>query len=326
MHGCYLYTCKISNISFELAGAFTPQVPVSSMKLGRLLEFHQQQPANIGLPKNLGDNFLINNNKLYRSIRTQATQFGFKYTDTIDNKYLALPLSQLEAVLRTKTIPYVDNVSVLLDMETQVKHTATWDDVTDNLKKNHVFHESCHAIARTISDSIFKNGSSPNETILRLLLEESFSNSCELLGIIDADDTAHRIFYELNSFIFMYEDRSQLKKLVAEAGYPDSIKFLIGCYLFSNFLHEKITESDFTSLLKLLKLQNHSTSVIKTFRSVSKTAFELNPRFRQVTTIFYLRLNGISLTMEGLNKIDFLQLMTRDPRFLSLINALSQTS
>lgn len=294
------------------------------MKLARLLELHQKNQTDLGLSKNLGDGFLIKNNFLYGSVRKTAAKLGFKYTDQIDSKYLALPLSQLETVLKNKTIPYVDNVSVLVDVENQIRNVTIWDDVTDNLKQNHVFHESCHAISRSFSNSIFENEKNQDNVIFRLLIEESFSNTCELLGIMDAEDSAHRIFYELNSYIFMPDNRSQMKKLVTETSLGSIIQFLIGCYLFSNFLHEKIKDADFNQLLKLLNLHEQPIAVQKTMRSVSKIAFELNPRFRWVTTTFFLRLHGMTVSPESLAKIDFLKLINQDKRFLALITRLSQ--
>lgn len=294
------------------------------MKIGRLLEFHQNNQTELGLPKNLGDSFLITKNKIYRDIRKKAVEFGFSYSGSVDENYLALPLSQLEAILKTKVLPYNDNVNVLFQVEQSIPNTTIWDDVTDNLKKNYVFHESCHAVARTYAESLFTKALEPEERILRLLIEESFSNTCELLGIIDVEDNAHRIFYELNSYIFMYDERTQLKKLVAEIGPSAVIQFLMGCYLFSNFLREKMSDSDYTALLKLLKLQSVSASAQKIMRSVSRIAFELNPRFRWVTTTFYLRLNGLPVTTDELSKIDLLGLLSRDPRFLKLIETLSR--
>lgn len=293
------------------------------MKLGRLLEFHQNNLTDLGLSKSLGDSFLLQHNPVFRSVRNTANELGFRYIDQMDSKYLALPLSQLETVLESKSIPYFDNVSVLFDIESKIKNVTTWDDITDNLKKNHVFHESCHGIARSAAEGIFKDELPSDRQILRLLIEESFANSCELLGIVAVEDTAHRIFYELNSYIFMFDDRTQLKRLISEIGYPATIRFLIFCYLFSNFLHEKMNESDFQELIKILKLQAHPTSTHKILRSVAKIAFELNPRFRWVTTTFYLRLAGLSISTTELNKIEFLKIMTGDPRFLTLIESLS---
>lgn len=294
------------------------------MKLGRLLEFHNSNHPDLGLSKNLGDGFLINKNRLFSEVRRKSIGLGFRYSDEPNANYLALPLSQLEAILRNKTIPYSDNVSVLTQIEMQHPLLTEWDDVTDNLKKNHIFHESCHTIARSYSAYYFQNSDDRDTTILRLLIEESFSNACELLGIVDVDDNAHRIFYELNSYIFMYEDRSQLKKLISDIGQPKSLKFLIGCYLFSNLLHERISETDYQSLLKVFNLGELPSSVQKTMRSVSKIAFELNPRFRWVTTTFYLKLNGLAVTTGELNSMPILNRLQKQPQFLTFLDALSQ--
>ncbi len=293
------------------------------MKLGRLLEFHDNNHSDLGVSKNLGDGFLIKKNRLFSEIRRKSRELGFRYSDEPNANYLALPLSQLETILRDKTIPYSDNVSVLRQIEMQHPLMTEWDEVTDNLKKNRIFHESCHTIARSYSEYYFQNSDDRDTTILRLLIEESFSNACELLGIVDVDDNAHRIFYELNSYIFMYEDRSQLKKLVSEVGQPKTLKFLIGCYLFSNFLHEKISETDFNTLLRVFNLGELSSSAQKTMRSVSKIAFELNPRFRWVTTTFYLKLSGLAVTTGELSSMPIFNLLQTRPQFLTFLDTLS---
>jgi hypothetical protein len=305
------------------------------MKLGRLLEFHHQHSPDSGLPKNLGDSFLVQKNNIYRKIRAAAGQAGFQFSTESNPEYLALPLSQLEHVLETRKIPYVDNVSVLETVERKTKGSTLWDDVTDNLKRNNLFHESCHAVARSISMKDDSGSPSPasfstaddfNTTVLRLLIEESFSNSCELLGIADVDDSAHRIFYEINSYIYVYNHRSQLQKAVAECGHPSVIKFLVGSYLFSNFLRDKIVESDFERMLKVLSLTQLPTPSLRTLRSVSKIAFELNPRFRWVTTAFYLRLTGFPISTDEIAQFDFLTLLEKDSRFAKLIEDLSKVT
>ncbi|MBL7545911.1 MAG: hypothetical protein JNL11_18985 [Bdellovibrionaceae bacterium] len=291
------------------------------MKLSHLLKLHKKNSPLLSLPKNLGDGFLLQNNFLYRIIREKAQQLNYHYSSTVNEFYLALPLSQLEAVLNSKSIPYSDNVSVL---ET-VQDVATWDDITDNLKRNNIFHESCHAVARSLSTPLFKNASAvPHSNVVRLLVEESFANACELLGIVDAEDPAHRIFYEANSYIFMYEDRFQLKKLLGLLGYPRTLKFLILSYLFSNFLHERITDNDFERILALIGLGQNQMIDLKVLRSTAKIAFELNPRFRWVTTTFYLKLNGLAYTASQLNEIDFLSLLESNSPHLNLVDQLSQ--
>lgn len=289
------------------------------MKLSRLLELHNKSTQPLGLAKNLGDSFLLENNHLYKLIRKKTVEFDFKYSHEPNSSYLALPLSQLENILKTKTIPYIDNVSVL----DGIKDSAVWDDITDNLKKNNVFHESCHAIARTISSTFFGPQENTETTIVRLMIEESFANSCELLGIIDVEDSAQRIFYETNSYIFMHDDRFQLKKMVGQIGFQCSIQFLILSYLFSNFLRERISDSDLERMQKIAGISNNPAIEIKNLRSVAKIAFELNPRFRWVTTAFYLKLNGINYSNQQLQQLNFLSLLESQSQFRLLLETLS---
>lgn len=295
------------------------------MKLARLLDLHTQHSGSpLALSTNLGDGFLVKNNKLFNAVRRQATQLGYIYSDAFQSGYLALPLAQLETILKCKRIPYFDNVSVIHDIETQIRNVIFWDEVVDNLKTNHVFHESCHAIARTHALSIFHDETNNDAKIVRLLIEESFSNACELLGIIYAHDTAHKIFYEANSYIYMHNDQFQLAYLNKEIGTPSTLRFLMGCYLFSNFLHEKITDAQLERLRKIIKI-NLPPAQLKIARSLSKIAFELNPRFRWVTTTFYLRLCGIKTTTEKLSSIDFLHHLETDTRFIRLIESITES-
>lgn len=289
------------------------------MKIARLLEIHSQNAPEQSLSLNLGDGFLIKNNPLYAAVRKGAMDLNFKYSTDMSSHYLALPLSQLESILKSKSIPYLDNVSVLLEIEKKIRNSTEWDEVTDNLKRNQLFHESCHAIIRILSEKVYPSPQTEHEIILKTLIEESFANACEFLGIADAEDPIHRLFYEINSYIFLPDQRFQMKKLIAELGYNITLKFFVLAYLCSNFLKEKLTDIEFNRLLHLAQLQKQSQPMIKVLRSLSKIAFELNPRFRWVTTTFYLRLHGKTITTDQLSKIDFISLLESNPFPMKLI-------
>ena len=299
------------------------------MKICRLLELDNQAKSSQGLTLNFGDHFLVKNNTLYRAVRAGAIACGFEYTLDVSGMYLALPLSQLDPFLREKKIPYYDNVTVLIDVEKKIPNTTVWDEVSDNLKRNYVFHESCHAISKSESDHIFKDELSTDQKVTKILLEESFSNACELMAVIDADQPAHRIFFEANSYINMYEDRVYLKELVSQFGFPLVFKFMLMCYLHSNFLGERLEDKPFERILRLLQSKDaqifdfkKDPKTMKKLRSISKISFLLNPRFRQVTTGFYLRLCGFKSVGAAILNFDFLNLVETDQRYIQLINAL----
>ena len=295
---------------------------IQKMKISRLLELHHQAHPEHTVEHNLGDGFLLKNNPTYRRIRCAAVNLEFLYTSDMDPAYLALPLSQLENVIRSKKISYIDNVSVLRVIEKKIPETTDWDEVRDNLKRNSIFHESCHAIAHHEACLIFAKPDHSQMLITRLLVEESFSNTCELLAIIEAEQTAHRIFYEANSYIFMYEDRVLLKDSVAVFGREIVFKFMILCYLHSNFLGDRLEDKDFERILKSLPLAKTEPKDSKKLRAMAKIAFQLNPRFREVTTGFYLRLCGLKSGREEIRKIKFMDHLEKDDRYFNLINRL----
>ncbi len=283
------------------------------------MELHQLNVHSNALPKNWGDGYLYNKNSIYRSIRKAALEHGFTYSFAPNSDYLALPLSQLTTFIESKIVPYFDNVSVLAKVENQLPLVTVWDDVIDNLKQNHVFHESCHAVARAIIANSLKT-----DSILPLMIEESFANACELLGIVDAEDTAHRFFYESNSYIFILEERSLLKSLIKDIGIETAVQFVLLCYLYSNYLHESLSEKDIDQISQLIGLDRKSIKNSKLLRSISKISFQLNPRFQNVTTVFYLRLCGFPVTTKQLQDTDLFAHLIDEPNLSKALKRLGQ--
>ena len=291
------------------------------MKISKLLELDSRFNCKESLSKNIGDSFLFQHNSIFKKIRKTSLEAGFSFSSEFDFSYLALGLAQLTPILQSKKIPYFDNVTALEQVESKISSTTLWDEVVDNLKKNYVFHEACHAVARSFAEAVLLDQPTQDKKILQLLLEESFSNACELLGIIDVGDSLHRIFYEANSYIFVFESRTHLKNLVKSVGFKTTLKFLILSYLHSNYLFESIPEKNFLRMLKMLDVD--SKEVAKNMRALSKIAFELNPRFRMVTTGFYLRLSGYNVDSKNLKNFDFISTLEADTSFLAFLNYLA---
>ena len=286
------------------------------MKLANLLEQHRKfSNEKSALPNSLtdalGDGFLLENNSIYKRVREEAVQKGFRFSTKQNDAYRALPLSQLERILKDKVIPYIDNVTVLGEIESRIPRVSVWNDISDNLKGNSIFHESCHAVARstTLEKDLQREAKidfSRAQT-LSLLLEESFANSCELLSILDADDAVHKIFLELNSYVYMLDDRVHLRAGETDIGRASLSTFILLSYLHANFLRE-MSDKDFERTLALSGvLVVLDAKKKKSLRQLSRIALKLNPRFREVTTRFYLRLMGRQEEMSALLDFDFLK-------------------
>lgn len=255
-------------------------------------------------------------------VRIAALQAGFTFTEQVDSFYASLPLSQLDTILSNRKIPFQNNVDVLFSLEAKVPGQIEWDFISDGLKQNHVFHESCHAIARNLKQSL-KFDPNKQTQLMLTMIEESFANTCEFLAVADAADPVHRIFYEWNSYVCLFEDRSNIKKALAEIGRKEVFKFFIMAHLYSNFLNERWLEGDFLRVLNLCLLNEIGETHKKTLRVLSKESFTLNPRFRYVTTSFYLRFNGLSENVDQALNFDPIHMVESNSVLQNWIDRLS---
>lgn len=290
------------------------------MKINRLLELHESFQS-LGLPHSLGDGYLMANNRIFRGIRERVLKAGYTLTSDRNEAYEAFPLLQLEEILKNKALPYSNNVIPFASLTPAQRAVISWDDVEGNLKRNFVFHEGSHAVFRSWRPL---GTSDISLQVLWTLLEESFANTMELLGVIDAGDAAHRIFYEMNSYVCEFEHRANLNSAEREIGEGILIPFLVLCYLHANFLREKITDTDFKFMLRLVAAEKLPEASLKSLRALSKIVFNLSERFRFQTTDFHLRLAGVKTPYDLLHKMDFLKICAEDPSLLRVLKEISQ--
>lgn len=276
------------------------------MKILKLLEMDRACVNELSLPGCLGDSFLLKNNRIFRNVRQGCVESGFSFSDKPESSYSALPLSQLENLMKSRIIPYFNNVDVLQELENRCP-AVEWAEVSQNLKRNFVMHESCHAIAVNLD-----GGSKSPQSRLSILIEESFANTCELFGILDAEDAAHKIFYECNSYSAVFEMKTNLKKACAEIGKAEMFNFFMLGYLHSNFLFNSFSEKQFDSLLSLVadmsgvRLQ---PAQVKTLKALLKICFTLDYEFRTVTTGLHLKLSFGGRSFPGGDFSYFTELM-----------------
>lgn len=312
-----------------------------TMKLAKLLEVHDQAGQGMEftpLHQNLGDGYLLRHNRIFRNVRRATMAAGFQFSFAPDTLYQALPLSRLENILLERRLPAVDNVQPLRLLEPELLRSLSWDDISDPLARNHIFHESCHAVFRTqwpsrplVSHP--RDLEQERRQVLLILLEESFANACELMAIIDAQEPAHRIFFELNSYIFMLDDRAHLKNAAAELGTETLFCFLLLCYLHANFRFTGLSDQQLDQVLELTSqisgaamVNLSSGKVRKTLRALSRPCFELNPRFRDVTTGFYLQLLGFRRETKAYLDFNFTAALAAQTESFAILRRLIQNT
>lgn len=278
------------------------------MNLAKLLNLHHQFSPKGCLPGSWGDGFLVAHNLIYANIRTAALNAGFRFDSNPSLAYRTLPLGQLDKLLAAKQLFYQDNVSAVEELGLEVLKQLEWDQISDHLSPNRVFHESCHAVCRS---SLKLRNAAETELAFDVLWEESFSNTCEMIATLYADTAAHRCFLQSNSYFFVPECRTSLQSLNQELPLPWIFVFIQLCYLDSNFLRDRLSDPDFERILKLTDCMTAapakpSPKVQKILRSVSKICFDLNPRFREVTTDFHFRTLGFRQDVTSLLSQDFM--------------------
>lgn len=298
------------------------------MKLSNILKKHNKVSPTNSLTNSLGDGFLVENNLVFRAIRKSALKFDYKFSTELNPDYLAFPMGQLEWILKEKKIPYLDNVSAIQKLNGRTNDSLDWDHIVDNLKPNYVFHESCHAVARWLKQkhlNLKKTSQSDlpaeHSLITEMLIEESFANTCEFLAIAFAQDAIHRLFIEMNSYFILFDDRTHLKNAIEKYGMNKVFKFMLYCYLLSNFLRDSISDHELKKILSFVSLC--ANTEIKLFRSLSQNAFALNPRFRFTTTEMYLRLNSIHRPVQEALNFDPISLVEKRKDFGIWIDELS---
>lgn len=301
------------------------RLPSADMKISRLLEQHQKF-ADQGLPTSFGDGYLVQHNRFYRAIRRAAENFGFSFSSQRNEFYEAFPLLQLESLLEKKVLSYVDNVGVFAQLSKAQLESLTWDDLEGNLKKNYVFHEASHAVIRTVTTrhwgAVTQPGTSLDsrrDYLLRMLVEESCANTCELLGVAETSEAVHRLLYELNSYVCEFESRTYLRKALDEIGVAGGSRFMMLAYLHANFLRENFSDKDIALMLEMAGLGQLEAKQVKALRSLGKVAFNLSERFRYQTTSFHLRLAGVQIPLEELVDFPFLEVLKRKSHFEAVL-------
>jgi hypothetical protein len=291
------------------------------MKLAKMLQLHSETTEVHGLSGNFGDSYLLHFNRIYKNIREKTVDAGYSFSDKADVNYLAFPMGQLEEILIRKEIPYTDNVTALKILNSKASQIE-WDHIVDNLKPNYIFHESCHAVARSLRQNRKMNFERMQEKLTALLIEESFANTCEFFAIVDAEDTAHRNFLEINSYFTVFEERKKLMDLISSHGAPDVFKFLLLGYVHSNFLNEGINEIEIKKIAELAGVRSPD----KPLKSIAANCFNLNPSFRYTTTELYLLSNNITTSVNEALNFDHLDVIKNNNDLLTLVSELSQVT
>jgi hypothetical protein len=261
------------------------------------------KPKSCVINSVLGDGYLFEKNKTYRTRRQTAVDLKIKFKKA--NKFYNLsPLLCLPSILIQKTVPYFENKKIIADFNSNsIKITA--DELLFlGTKTNHILHETSHVIMWLAAQKNldFKK---QNEIIIAFLLSESYANYSETIANVFASTEKHKDFLKLNSFWTYSESEvetlAQLRKKY-NTYIVNTALFL--CFLYSNFLYKKIGSRECKNINLFISSQNSKISLLD-LQDIFAISSQLNIHFLIETGKIFWRTLGF--------KTDFFQSLDFDP-------------
>ena len=295
------------------------------ISIKRLLDAHLRTSSRNSLKRCLGDGYLLAHNRVYGNIRNVVSALGFTFSDepSCFASYDAFSLSQLPTILKERIIPYRDQVTALEKIR-EVSVTALSIGNPRLLQPNHVFHESCHAIARACSDANLPDTDhdggraleQERKYALKILLEESFANSCEAIASVDVSNAIHQGFFKLSSFVdHSKQVQGYTIRAIDQIGFDATLKLIVLSFLHSNFMYEKLPRWQFLKFMDFVhdgRSPRLGTAATRNLLLLARRGLRLAPGFRMFTAAFYFKFVGIRSPLEPLLDFDYLDALEKD--------------
>lgn len=218
------------------------------MKLWELLALQEHCHGDGRLARNVGDGYLYVDNPYYRRVRRAALARGFRFTLGNPGGYFGFPLSSLDEVLRSRRIPYRDNLTALEKLEAARPRFFSLADLSQNRPTpNYVMHEAAHAVAY---HEAFGRPSCPTtalarrDNLPRVVLGEAFAMTTEYLAACSIGAGPGRWLFSINSYRHRTQAKQSIGELIAQLGLCRVVWSLLGAFLYSNYLRESLRQRD----------------------------------------------------------------------------------
>ncbi len=187
----------------------------------------------------LGDSYLFEKNKIYRTRRQTAANLKIKFKKA-DKFYNLTPLLCLPSILIQKTVPYLENTEIFANFNSNSQNITVDELLFLGTKTNHILHETSHVIMWQLAEKNL-DFKSQKDIIAAFLMSESYANYSETIANVFSTNDVHKDFLKLNSF--WAHSASEVETLLRLRKKYDSVRInsaLFLCFLHSNFLYKKI--------------------------------------------------------------------------------------
>jgi hypothetical protein len=213
------------------------------LPLRTLLATHDRFSAPHALPRALGDGFLYAFTPPFAAARDLALEYGYEYVEQeseLWHDYQAIPLLSLRTILERKAIPYFDNVSVLRRLsESRPDLRLPGRLIYESLKRNHVFHETCHCIAHERlreHPEVFQFLRSADERfVMDSIMQEASANAAERVLSMLPPSPSYAFFWNLNTYMpYAQKHREFCETLARELSQAQTFELAFFRYLGLN--------------------------------------------------------------------------------------------
>jgi hypothetical protein len=301
--------------------------------LAELLALHKQCHGSACLLQNLGDGFLYRKNPFYRRIRDAARARGIGFTLEDPGDYFAFPLVALDAVLKTRRVPYRANYAALCAFERARPGFFTLADLHRNRPlPNYVLHESAHAVAfhelfgrpRDVHAAL----SEPSK-LVHIVLGEAFAMTAEYFAACAVSGPTHAWFFSINSYRHRTPAKKAVGELVSRYGLPLLVWLVLIAFLENNFFVETLAMKTLERALELYpvgKLPSISRADRVRLCRALGALMVMDPEFREDTARLFLTMHGHRRNIRRVLAAEPLDSIAADPllpaQLASLVRAL----
>ena len=315
-----------------------PDKNLKEISISDLLTLHRRHRSKNSLAHSLLDGYALSANPLLAAVRIKTLKRGYQFSCVEHSCYHAWPLMGLDYVLEKKTVPYLDNVTILEYVAGKSSRRINAEDLMqiDRPKMNVIHHESCHILAFEFLTEARKNSREPTpknksafatQSLSDAIFAESIANAAEAMTTFLSWKKPFDRFalYHFHSQIIIYANEYRsLKKLTQKIGVVQVFKSLFGAYLYLNLLFRSVLKSQQIETLKVLGVRKSDGSA-DDFDTLFSVALKLNPAAPVHSTFNYQYFTGIAQfdSIESFIdnlKLSPIELLSKSPAYLATVD------
>jgi len=233
------------------------------LKVSDVLGNDEQYTSSTALPDSLGDRYLCTNNALFRAVRDSALRADFEFYATADDLWLDYQTGSLyclQRILERRRIPFSPNALLLKNiLRDNEEYECVPKLLLQTIKRNYVFHESCHCIAHHLLQTAPLSGiwarlPAKDALVRKSLVAEAFANAMEWLALSYVDSPTHAFFLNFNSYVdFDSRKRADAQVLFHTFAPPTAMATATLAFLCVNLKWEALAFEEAAEIGQLLQ-------------------------------------------------------------------------